>query len=133
MIASFDTNVLTYAFTTDPKAAQARLVMKERGAIGAQSLNEFANVARRKLKMDWTELHQALAYVRGLATLIVPLDADLHRIGLSISERYRLGIFDSTIVAAALRAESDILWSEDMQNGLVVEGRLTIRNPFIQA
>ncbi len=133
MIASFDTNVLTYAFTSDPRAQQARLVLKERGAIGAQSLNEFANVARRKLKMDWAELHQALDYIRGLATSIVPLDADLHRVGLSISERYRLGMFDSTIIAAALRAGSDILWSEDMQDGLVVEGGLTVRNPFVQA
>ena len=101
--------------------------------MGAQSLNEFANVARRNLKMSWTELHEALSYIRGVATTIVPLDSDLHQVGLAVSERYSLAIFDSTIVAAALKVGSDVLWSEDMQNGLVVEGRLTIRNPFVQA
>ena len=34
------------------------------------------------------------------------------------------------IVAAALLSECDILYSEDMQNGLTIEGRLNILNPF---
>lgn len=127
---SFDTNVLAYAFTRDAKALKARSLMEQRGAIGAQSLNEFANVARRKFKMDWAELHTALDYIRSLATAIVPLDTGLHRAGLALAEKYRLSTFDSTIVAAALRAGSETLWSEDMHDGLVIEDRLTVRNPF---
>ena len=34
------------------------------------------------------------------------------------------------IVATALRANAEILYSEDMQDGLIVRDRLTIRNPF---
>jgi predicted nucleic acid-binding protein len=40
-------------------------------------------------------------------------------------------MFDSIIVASALEAGCDILYSEDMQHGQVIEGRLTIQNPFI--
>jgi len=35
------------------------------------------------------------------------------------------------IVAAALLADCDTLYSEDMQHGQVFDGRLTIINPFI--
>jgi len=46
-------------------------------------------------------------------------------------QRYDFSLFDSIIVASALEAECDILYSEDMQHGLRVEDRLTILNPFI--
>jgi predicted nucleic acid-binding protein len=40
-------------------------------------------------------------------------------------------VFDGLVVAAALEAGCATLWSEDMQDGLVVDERLTIRNPFL--
>jgi len=49
---------------------------------------------------------------------------------LRVSERYGCAIFDALVVAAALRANCRILWSEDMHDGLVVDGRLRIANPF---
>ena len=47
-----------------------------------------------------------------------------------IAEQRGYGIFDALIVAAALRAGCDTLWSEDMQDGAVIDGRLRIVNPF---
>ncbi|HYE27795.1 MAG TPA: hypothetical protein VEA61_06130 [Allosphingosinicella sp.] len=44
--------------------------------------------------------------------------------------RYKLAIYDAMLVASALLVECDVLWSEDMHDGLVIEGMLTIRNPF---
>jgi len=35
------------------------------------------------------------------------------------------------IVASALHAGCDKLWSEDMQDGMVIEASLRIANPFI--
>ncbi len=49
------------------------------------------------------------------------------QIALSIN----LQVFDSKIIAAALVAGCSILYSEDMQNGLVIDNRLTIVNPFL--
>ena len=48
-----------------------------------------------------------------------------------IAERYRLSVYDSMIAAAALIADCDVLWSEDMQHDQRLLGRLTIRNPFL--
>lgn len=41
-----------------------------------------------------------------------------------------LGNFDASMFAAALRARCSLLWSEDMQDGMTIDGRLRIANPF---
>lgn len=131
MTAFFDTNILVYAFSQDSRAERARALLDVGGTVGVQCLNEFANVARNKLGMDWGEVDAALGEIRLLCDVGAPVDLDLHKSGLAIARRYRLNVFDSLILAAALRAGCEILWSEDMQDGLVVETALTIRNPFL--
>ena len=49
---------------------------------------------------------------------------------MRLAERYQFRIYDAMIVAAALAAGCDTLWSEDMQDGLMIDDRLAIRNPF---
>jgi predicted nucleic acid-binding protein len=61
---------------------------------------------------------------------IVPLDQDLLIRASELREQYSLSFWDSMIVASALYAEVRVLYSEDMQNGLVVEGKLQIVSPF---
>lgn len=60
----------------------------------------------------------------------MPLTIALNFEARGIAERYQLSFYDALIVAAALAAGCDTLFSEDMHDGLVIEGRLTIRNPF---
>lgn len=131
MIGAFlDTNILIYALGDDVKAVRAQAILDEGGTIGVQSLNEFATVARRKLRYDWPAIHHAIAALRVLCPAIIPLTDAIHRDGLRIAERYKLAIYDSMIVAAALVAGCDRLWSEDLQHGLVIDARLEIANPF---
>lgn len=125
-----DSNVLVYAVTTDPRAAAAQALLERGCATSVQGLNEFANVARRKLGMSWDEVRQALADIRILCRTILALDIATHEDALRIAERYGYAIFDALIVASALQAGSDVLWSEDMQDGIVIDGRLRIANPF---
>ena len=54
-----DTNVLIYAFTDDPRNQKAQELLGKGCVIGVQVLNEFTNVARRKLGMTWEELREA--------------------------------------------------------------------------
>jgi predicted nucleic acid-binding protein len=51
---------------------------------------------------------------------------DVHETGLVLAERYGLSVYDAMIVASAMHAGCDTLWSDDMQDGLVLEGRLRI-------
>ncbi|WP_222857244.1 PIN domain-containing protein [Rhizobium herbae] len=76
-----DTNVLIYAFTDDPRAARAWQLLSEPFILSVQALNEFANVARRKLGMNWTEIQGAIGDISTLATAIMPLDRECNFIG----------------------------------------------------
>ncbi len=127
----FDTNVLLYvaAALDTSKAQRAREILRSGGAISVQVLNEFANVARRKLKMEWSEISDVLGAVReGLVVHL--LTVETHASSLRIAERHRLHIYDAMIVAAALEAGCDTLYSEDMHDGLRIDDRLTVVNPF---
>jgi predicted nucleic acid-binding protein len=61
---------------------------------------------------------------------ITQVDQDTLLTASELREKYSLSFWDSMIVAAALCADCSILYTEDMQSGLKVEGGLTIVNPF---
>jgi predicted nucleic acid-binding protein len=125
-----DTNVLIYAFTDDPRNQKAQELLGKGCVIGVQVLNEFTNVARRKLGMTWEELREALSSILIVCPTVLPMDLEVHSDALAIAERYGFRIFDALMIASALRSGCEILWSEDMQDGMVIDGRLRIANPF---
>jgi predicted nucleic acid-binding protein len=126
----FDTNVLVYLTSTDAtKASRARGLTDGGGTISVQVLNEIANVTRRKLGFSWLETRDFLSLVSGLLS-IIPMTLRIHETGLGLAERYGLSIHDGMIAAAALDSGCDTLWSEDLHDGLVIGGRLTVVNPF---
>src|SRR5258707_8039735 len=128
-----DSNVLVYAFTDDPRTATARTLLARGCTISVQGLNEFVNVARRKLGHSWDEIRAALAVIRDLCPIVVPIDLDTHEAALRLAERYGFAMFDALMLATASRAGCTILWSEDMQDGMLVDGTLRIANPFLPA
>lgn len=126
-----DTNVLIYALALeDPRAERAEALLFEGGVVGVQVLNEFVSVARRKLLMPWADVIDALAAVRMLCPPPVAVTIETHETALRIIDRYGFRIYDALIIAAALAAGCTTLLSEDMQDGQVIEGKLTVRNPF---
>ena len=126
----FDTNVLVYLVSDDArKADRAEMALAAGGAISVQVLSELANVARRKMRMNWTETHALLNTLRGLLT-VHPLTTEIHETSLALAERYGLAIYDAMIAASALHAGCATLWSEDMQHGMAIDEGLRIVNPF---
>ncbi|GGE01649.1 ribonuclease VapC [Polymorphobacter glacialis] len=126
----FDSNILLYsASSDDDKADRAEALIVRGGTVSAQVLNEVANVARRKMHLTWVETRDLLLPFRKLLT-ITPVTEAIHNHGLRLAERHGFAIYDSMIVAAAIAAHCDTLWSEDMHHDLTVESVLTIRNPF---
>jgi predicted nucleic acid-binding protein len=126
-----DSNVLIYAFTNDLRATRAQTLLTADCITSVQGLNEFANVARRKLKMSWSEVNQALASLRELLRATHPIDLATHDLALSVAERHSYSLFDALMIASALQAGCTILYSEDMQHGMSINGRVRIVNPFI--
>jgi predicted nucleic acid-binding protein len=126
----FDTNVLISIASDDSaKADRAEAIVREGGAISVQVLNEIANVARRKMKLSWRETRGFLSSLRELLT-VHPVTVDTHELGLALAERHKLATYDALIAASALLAGCDKLWSEDMQDGMAIDKRLRIVNPF---
>jgi predicted nucleic acid-binding protein len=126
----FDTNVLLYLLSGDAaKADRAEELVAQGGTIGVQVLNEFASVASRKLGMSHAEIRDVLESIRAICA-VAPLTLEIHDRALGQAERYGFSIYDALIVAAALEADCGTLYTEDLQDGQVIDGSLTISNPF---
>ena len=126
----FDTNVLLYLASSDAvKADRAEAMVRDGGVISVQVLNELTSVGRRKMRMTWPETHSFLSMLRDLLT-VQPITVETHETGLALAERYNLSTYDAMIAASALLADCDVLWSEDMQHGMVLSGAVRIVDPF---
>jgi predicted nucleic acid-binding protein len=127
----FDTNVLVYLTSADPgKAARTRHLLAVGGTISVQVLNETANVARRKLRLSWLETLQLLDFIRGLLA-VVAVTVVTHEKGMALARRYNLPVYDAIIAASAIASGCDMLWLEDFQHGMLIDGSLRVMNPFV--
>lgn len=126
-----DTNVLIYAIANnDPRSLKAEQLLAAGGLISVQSLNECVAVARRKLRMSWQEIEEFLDLICTLCPHPVPISLDTHKSALMIAQRYGYQIYDALIASAAISAGCKTLYSEDLQHGQVIDGQLSVRNPF---
>jgi predicted nucleic acid-binding protein len=125
----FDTNILVYAFLESEKRDAALELVSNGGVISAQVLNEFSNVALRKLNRSWDETASAIAILRLRFPEIAPLTTETHTAAMSLVRAHKFNFHDALIVSSALLTQCDVLFSEDLQNGRKIGG-LTIRNPF---
>jgi len=129
--AFFDTNVLIYSLgAKDPRGRRAEQLLLEGGVVSVQVLNEFSDVARRKIRMSWEDVIEALDAIQILCPSPLSITMDTHEAALKIAQQYGFGIYDALIAAAAIEAHCSTLYSEDLQDGQFLNNKLTIRNPF---
>lgn len=128
---ALDTNVLVYLHdASNPvKRATAKNLLADNPNISSQVVSEYLNTMRRLLELPKDEL---LAQAAGLFSgcTILPSLPDTLLLASALVKKYQFQMFDAVIVAAAIEGSCDILYSEDMHHGLVVDKRLTITNPF---
>jgi predicted nucleic acid-binding protein len=128
----FDTNLLLYLFSSSAqKADTVESLIAGGGTISVQVLNEFAAVARRKLQMTFAEISETVDTLTQTLK-VVPLNLDIHRLGLKLADRYGYSVYDAMILAAALESGCTQLLTEDLQHQQRVESTLDIVNPFAQ-
>jgi predicted nucleic acid-binding protein len=124
-----DTNILVYALLDEGIKQQTALELLQSGCvISTQVLNEFAQVARKKAKLEWQEITELSNAIQSLAE-IIPLDLAIYNRALQIATDYVYSFYDSLIVAAALESGCNMLFSEDMQHKQQIE-TVVISNPF---
>lgn len=126
----FDTNVVVYAFQDGALKQQAALdLLAAGGMTSVQVLNEFANVARRKLGFDWTQIEDAVAAICVLLPDPTPLRLQTHTRALKIANRFGVSFYDALVVATAVESNCAVLYTEDLQDGQRIEGTKVL-NPF---
>ncbi len=130
MSAEFaDTNIVLYLLGDGPKADRAEAILGQGPRISVQVLNEALVNCRRKAGLSWGETGAFLAGIQVLCP-VEELTLQTHEVGRALAELYGFSVYDAMIVSAALIAGCTTLWSEDMQDGLLVEGQLRLVNPF---
>ena len=126
-----DTNVVIYALDANsPKGRVAMELLREPHSMSTQVIMESVNVLIKKLGFTMCDAFEHAKFllfnsdvrIIGQETLLKEFD---------ISERYGYSHWDSLIIASAIEAGCNTLYSEDLKDGQIIEGSLTIRNPFI--
>ncbi|MGX2030900.1 MULTISPECIES: PIN domain-containing protein [Methylocaldum] len=126
-----DTNLFIYAESENgEKTTRAISIIEDRPVISVQVINETVSVLTRKYGFTLAEAHDIAESLLDLCE-VVPVETATLREAFRLVRRYPLSHWDSLIVAAALLANCDTLYSEDLQHGQVFDGRLTVVNPFL--
>lgn len=130
-----DTNILIYADSDDEPGKQhaaalliAYVISTNSGVISTQVLNEYANVAVRKLKLSYERLRQQLRFYKQFE--IVNATPDITDQAVDLHQTRSVSFYDALILASAQIAGCKLVYSEDMNTGEIVGG-LRLVNPFI--
>lgn len=137
MRSLLDTNVLVYADAADEPSKQQRaitLITTLRGAgtavLSTQVLQEYVNVAIRKLRLPHDLIRERLAFYRRFE--VVTTSADLLAAALDLHVLRGVSFYDALIVQAAAVSGCQRLLSEDMTHGATLGG-VRIENPFVDS
>lgn len=129
-----DTNIWLYAFLeteagTKKQLIASSLIEKQGVVVSNQVINEVCVNLIKKTLLGETEIQQLVQdFYQGCR--VIEFNRQILMDASGMRQRYNLSFWDSLIVACALAAGVDILYSEDMQNGLIVSEYLKIVNPF---
>lgn len=130
--AFLDTNIIIYGYSQDEpdKRQRAReCAQASESWISTQVLNETVNTLKRKFSLDYRQIGAVLDELSQHSQLTV-VSLDTIRKALDIAQRYQYSYFDSLIIASALEVGCDRLYSEDLQDGQIIDNTLILTNPF---
>ena len=130
-----DTNIWLYAFISSQDSEKSKkaqeFILTHQGnlVVSTQVINEVCVNLIRKANMSEESVREVIkSFYRRYDVLV--LEKSMLIKASELRQRYAISYWDSLIVAFALAANATVLYSEDMQDGLVVDGRLTIKSPF---
>ena len=129
---SIDTNILVYSLEEidSEKYDISSKILDSNPLLSSQVFSEFINVCLKKLKKNKSETIEIAKIFLNKCEFVSVSEQSIN-LSLVICEKYKLQIFDSIIIANALDNNSEILYSEDMHHGLVIENKLKIINPYL--
>jgi len=129
VVAFLDTNILLYAQERGAKAEKARALIDAGGVTSVQSMNELINALIGKYRRPWNEVERIRDDLLATLGLPRPLTFATHLFAANVARDHKFHIYDAMIIASAIEAGCDTLYSEDMHDGWTLAG-LTVVNPF---
>lgn len=127
-----DSNIMLSLFDGDERRKSfAASLPKQNHTISTQVVNENVNVCLKKIKLTKAEAFSHGTFLMDNFNLVQIAPTTIQR-AFVISDKYGFSFWDSLILSAAIESGCDTLYSEDMQNGQVIEKTLTIINPFLK-
>lgn len=137
-----DSNIWLYALTTPrdgedmskrDKAIKCLCDLAEQNTIivSIQVINEFHWNMLRKFKINDNSVAEIVEVNIESIAVITEIGYSTYRKAFDLRQKYSLSFWDSLIVASALEAECEMLYTEDMQHGQIIESSLTVYNPFL--
>lgn len=132
-----DSNIIIYAYDkSDPeRQKKAQQILKdvfqnENGILSPQVLSEFFVVVTRKIKNPLSSI-DAKTIISSLSFLQVE-EIDLTSVKRAIEThiQFKISYWDSLIISTAERAVYNIILSEDLNHGQIING-VEINNPFV--
>ena len=124
----FDTNILIYCYTETEPIKQA-IADNPNAWISTQVLQEFSNTLRKKFGKTWTEIEASFEELTQNFEVFTN-QSETIRFAFKLAHQYKFSFYDCIILSSALACNCTIIYSEDMQNGAIIEGKLKIINPF---
>lgn len=133
-----DTNVLLYSALPpasdedlSKRAIAHQLLDRDDCRLSMQVLQEFVNQATRTTRINRLPNERAIALALTWRRFpIQDTTPDVFDLGLVLWQREKLSYWDAMIVAAARASGCTTLYTEDMQDGRIID-RLHIVNPFL--
>lgn len=124
-----DTNILLYLLSNDERKSISKELIKSKHTISVQVLNEFSNVSIGKLKFSTDSTKEFIEAISANVTIETYSKLTI-LYALDLKSKYKLQFYDALIVSTAIENNCNILYSEDMQDGLAINDKITILNPF---
>jgi predicted nucleic acid-binding protein len=127
-----DSNVLVYSYSNSEIQKQEiarRLIADSNSLISTQVLQELCNIVTKKFRFSYEQAATAIRESCQNNSLHINT-GDTVLQACDIAGRYGFSFYDSLIISAALESGCVILYSEDMHDGQVIEGKLRVENPF---
>ena len=128
-----DTNVWLYAFVESQDEGKSRvaqgIIQTSEVIVSVQVINEVSINLIKKAQFDEARIQQLIAsfYLR---QQVIETGREVLLIASDLRSRYRFSFWDSQIIGSALVGGTAVVYSEDMADGLFVDNRLRIVNPF---
>jgi predicted nucleic acid-binding protein len=127
-----DTNILIYSLSADDeRGVKAReiLLSSSEAVVSSQVISEFISTCLKKRILSVDDASQAANdFMRALS--FAPVRESTINRALKLVKKYKFAYWDSLIAASALETGCSVLFTEDMQDGQVINNRLRIVNPL---